>query len=74
MYIKVTYGSSFFPFLVFKDSAYVINNQNLNGRVNRQYVSIGNRTDFIGGLGTCIDYEHTRYLKDKKGNLLDSKT
>jgi transcription initiation factor TFIIIB Brf1 subunit/transcription initiation factor TFIIB len=55
---------------VFSDSAYVFNDQNLNGNLNRQYVAIGNRTDFIGGLGTCIDYEHTRYLKDKSGKLL----
>ena len=31
---------------------------------------MGERTDFIGGLGTFIDYENSKYLKDKSGKLL----
>lgn len=37
---------------------------------SKQYVALGNRTDFIGGLGTYIGYENSKVLKDKRGNLL----
>lgn len=37
---------------------------------SKQYVALGNRTDFIGGLGTYIGYENSKSLKDKMGNLL----
>ncbi|TFF97090.1 MAG: transcription initiation factor IIB family protein [Promethearchaeota archaeon] len=37
---------------------------------SKQYVALGNRTDFIGGLGTYIGYENSKVLKDKMGKLL----
>jgi len=38
--------------------------------MSKQFVAVGNRTDFVGGLGTFIDYENSKYLKDKFGKLL----
>lgn len=55
---------------VFKDSAYMINDRNKIGNLNKQYVSLGDRTDFVGGLGSFMDYESSRFLKDRKGKLL----
>jgi transcription initiation factor TFIIIB Brf1 subunit/transcription initiation factor TFIIB len=54
----------------FKDSAYLFNTSNSKNNLNKQYVALGERTDFIGGLGTYIDYENSKYLKDKSGKLL----
>ncbi|MFX0060537.1 MAG: hypothetical protein ACFE85_14480 [Candidatus Hodarchaeota archaeon] len=54
----------------FKDSAYIFNKSNSKNSLNKQYVALGERTDFIGGLGTFIDYENCKYLKDKSGKLL----
>lgn len=54
----------------FKESSYVFNKTLKNNGLSKQYVSIGQRTDFVGGLGTFIDYENTKYLKDKSGKLL----
>ncbi len=55
---------------VFKDSTYMINDRNRIGSLNKQYVALGERTDFIGGLGSCIDYENSKFLKDRNGRLL----
>jgi transcription initiation factor TFIIIB Brf1 subunit/transcription initiation factor TFIIB len=55
---------------VFKDSSYIFNNNNNASNLNKQYVAIGERTDYIGGLGTFIDYENSKNLKDKTGKLL----
>jgi transcription initiation factor TFIIIB Brf1 subunit/transcription initiation factor TFIIB len=55
---------------IFKESAYIFNNRDTKGNLSKQFVAIGNRSDFIGGLGTFIDYENTKYLKDKFGKLL----
>ncbi|MFX0138702.1 MAG: hypothetical protein ACFFDN_33985 [Candidatus Hodarchaeota archaeon] len=55
---------------IFKESSYTFNDKNKISNLSKQYVSLGERTDFIGGLGTFIDYENSRYLKDKSGKLL----
>ena len=53
-----------------KESSYIFNNANKKTGLNKQYVAVGERNDFIGGLGTFIDYENSRYLKDNSGRLL----
>jgi len=55
---------------LYKDSSYIFNNINNKSNLNRQYVALGERTDYIGGLGTFIDYENSKNLKDKTGKLL----
>ncbi len=54
----------------FGESSYVINDKNVKSNLNKQYVAMGDRPNFVGGLGTYIDYENSRYLKDKFGKLL----
>ncbi|MFX1589785.1 MAG: hypothetical protein ACFFC1_16680 [Promethearchaeota archaeon] len=54
----------------FKDSAYLFNCSASKTNLNKQYVALGERTDFIGGLGSFIDFENSKYLKDKSGKLL----
>jgi transcription initiation factor TFIIIB Brf1 subunit/transcription initiation factor TFIIB len=54
----------------FKESAFVFNEVKIKNSLNKQYVALGERTDFIGGLGSFIDYEKSKYLKDKNGKLL----
>jgi transcription initiation factor TFIIIB Brf1 subunit/transcription initiation factor TFIIB len=55
---------------IFENSSFSFGkNEHLNSS-NKQYVALGNRTDFVGGLGTYIGYENSNYLKDKKGRLL----
>ena len=54
----------------FKDSSFIFNKMNIDGNLSKQYVALGERTDFIGGLGSFIDYEKTKYLRDKSGRLL----
>lgn len=55
----------------FRESSYIFddNIKKLNN-LSKQYVALGERTDFIGGLGSFIDYENSKYLKDKTGKLL----
>ena len=55
---------------VFKESSYTFNDFSDKSSLNKQYVAIGERTDFIGGLGTSIDYENSKYFKDNFGKLL----
>ncbi|MHA1241440.1 MAG: hypothetical protein ACTSQU_11745 [Promethearchaeota archaeon] len=55
---------------LYKESSYIFNNINIKSNLNKQYVALGERTDYIGGLGTFIDYENSKYLKDKTGKLL----
>ena len=55
---------------LYKESSYIFNNVNTKNNLNKQYVALGERTDYIGGLGTFIDYENSKYLKDKTGKLL----
>jgi transcription initiation factor TFIIIB Brf1 subunit/transcription initiation factor TFIIB len=54
----------------FKESAFLFNEVKTKNSLNKQYVALGERTDFIGGLGSFIDYEKSKYLKDKNGKLL----
>ncbi len=54
----------------FKESAFVFNDLKNKNTLSKQYVALGERTDFIGGLGSFIDYEKSKYLKDKNGKLL----
>lgn len=51
-------------------STYLFCDKTIKSNLNKQYVALGDRTDFIGGLGTFIDYENSKYLKDKSGKLL----
>ncbi|MFW9829041.1 MAG: hypothetical protein ACFFEY_15800 [Candidatus Thorarchaeota archaeon] len=55
---------------LFKESSFVFDKSKSNNVLNKQYVALGERTDFIGGLGSFIDYEKSKYLKDKNGKLL----
>lgn len=55
---------------ILKDSSYIFNEKTNKNKLNKQYVALGERTDFIGGLGTFIGYENSKYLKDKTGRLL----
>ncbi|MFX1420207.1 MAG: hypothetical protein ACFE9N_14935 [Promethearchaeota archaeon] len=54
----------------FKESAFIFNDLKNKNSLSKQYVALGERTDFIGGLGSFIDYEKTKYLKDRNGKLL----
>jgi len=55
---------------IFKESSYIFSEINNNSNLSKQFVALGERTDFIGGLGTFIDFENSKYLKDKSGKLL----
>ena len=55
---------------IFGDSSYVFNDKSNKNNLSKQYVALGERTNFIGGLGTFIDFENSKYLKDKSGRLL----
>ncbi len=54
----------------FKESSFIFSDLKSKNSLNKQYVALGDRTDFIGGLGSFIDYEKSKYLKDKNGKLL----
>ncbi|MFX1411167.1 MAG: hypothetical protein ACFFA6_12505 [Promethearchaeota archaeon] len=54
----------------FRESSYIFDDIKKINNLSKQYVALGERTDFIGGLGSFIDYENTKYLKDKSGKLL----
>jgi transcription initiation factor TFIIIB Brf1 subunit/transcription initiation factor TFIIB len=55
---------------IFKASSFIFNNANKTSNLSKQYVALGERTDFVGGLGSFIDYENSKYLKDKAGKPL----
>ncbi|MFX0026898.1 MAG: hypothetical protein ACFE8M_10860 [Candidatus Hermodarchaeota archaeon] len=55
---------------IFKESSYLFDNFLNQNNLNKQYVALGERTEFVGGLGTFIDYENSKYLKDNSGKLL----
>jgi len=67
---KVCSGCGLVTNKIFKESSFIFNNANKTGNLSKQYVALGERTDFIGGLGSFIDYENSKYLKDKTGRLL----
>ncbi len=54
----------------FGETSYLFNDKNIDPRFYKQYVALGNRPNFIGGLGTFIGYENSKYLRDKSGKLL----
>ena len=54
----------------YKESSFIFNKMSDQNNLSKQYVALGERTDFIGGLGSFIDYENSKYLKDKTGKLL----
>ncbi|MFX1239140.1 MAG: hypothetical protein ACFFAS_20280 [Promethearchaeota archaeon] len=51
------------------ETSYILNNA-IDSMRSKQYVSLGERPDFIGGLGSYIGYERSKYLKDNMGRLL----
>jgi len=55
---------------IYGRSSYLFNNNQQKNVLCKQYVALGERTNFIGGLGTYIDYENSKYFKDKSGKLL----
>lgn len=55
---------------IFGESSYMINEQDRKNNLYQQSVALGVKMDFIGGLGTFIDYEKSMYLKDRFGRLL----
>ncbi|MFX0032680.1 MAG: hypothetical protein ACFE8E_07395 [Candidatus Hodarchaeota archaeon] len=55
---------------LYVETSYLFDNHLSNNTLNKQYVALGERTDFVGGLGTFIDYESSKYLKDTSGRLL----
>ncbi|MFX1365172.1 MAG: hypothetical protein ACFFCE_18110 [Promethearchaeota archaeon] len=54
----------------YRESSFIYHNLKSKNSMSKQYVALGERTDFVGGLGSFIDYEKTKYLKDKSGKLL----
>jgi len=55
---------------IYQDSSYIFNDVNKKSNLNKQYVALGERIDYIGGLGSFMDYENSKYLRDKTGKLL----
>ncbi len=55
---------------LFKNSSYSFKDSYNNNHLCKQYVALGDRTDYIGGLGSYIGYENSKYLKDNSGKLL----
>ena len=53
--------------IIFKNSSYSFKDSNNNNNLCKQYVALGDRTDYIGGLGSYIGYENSKYLRDKTG-------
>lgn len=54
----------------FRESAFIFSDLKDKNKLSKQYVAIGERTDFIGGLGSFIDFENSKYFRDKRGKLL----
>lgn len=54
----------------YRESSFIFQDLKSKNSMSKQYVALGERTDFIGGLGSFIDYEKSKYLKDKSGKLL----
>ena len=55
---------------LYNNSSYAFHEEQYIGTVSKQFVALGNRTDFVGGLGTCIDYGNSKLFKDKSGKVL----
>jgi transcription initiation factor TFIIIB Brf1 subunit/transcription initiation factor TFIIB len=58
---------------IFGETSYIFSEENIKNNLSKQYVALGQRTNFVGGLGTYIDYDNSKYLKDKSGRLLPPK-
>lgn len=56
--------------IIFNDSSYSFKDSIKNNNLCKQYVALGNRMDYIGGLGSYIGHEKSKYLKDKYGKLI----
>ncbi|NVM35862.1 MAG: transcription initiation factor IIB family protein [Candidatus Lokiarchaeota archaeon] len=54
----------------YRESSFIFHDLKNRNSMSKQYVALGERTDFVGGLGSFIDYEKSKYLKDKSGKLL----
>ncbi len=52
------------------DSTFLMADAKARSTEAKQYVALGNRTDYVGGLGSFIDYEKSKYLRDFNGRLL----
>lgn len=57
----------------FGEASYKFRENQNDTNSSKQYVALGKRTDFVGGLGSFIDYEKSKYLKDNYGNILKPK-
>lgn len=55
---------------IFSESSYIFNDKQERINSNSQYVALGNRMNFVGGLGSFIDFKKSKYLKDKSGRTL----
>ncbi len=55
---------------IFGESSYILDKTEIHNGFSKQSVSLGDRANFVGGLGSCIDYENSKYLKDNSGMLL----
>ncbi|KKK50200.1 hypothetical protein LCGC14_3127400 [marine sediment metagenome] len=67
---KICKGCGLVVNRIFKESSFVLHDIKDKNKLSKQYVAPGERTDFVGGLGSFLDYENSKYLKDKSGNLL----
>lgn len=54
----------------FGESSFLYFDKTTKRNQNKQYVALGKRNDFIGGLGSFIDFEGSKYLRDAKGKPL----
>ncbi len=55
---------------ILEETSFLFENSNNENNLNKQYVALGERTDFVGGLGSFIDFEKSKFFKDKNGSLL----
>ncbi len=45
---------------IFKESSFVHNDIKVKNNLSKQYVAPGERTEYVGGLGSFIDYENSK--------------
>ena len=69
-YEKICKGCGLVVNNIYKETSFIFSDIKKKNNLSKQYVALGERTDFIGGLGSFIDYENSKYLKDKSGKLL----
>ena len=55
---------------ILDETSYVIRDSDVHDPRGSQYVALGNKTNFVGGLGSFIDYQKSRCLRDGKGRQL----